>query len=141
MTKPITNYAELLEEKQRLKLLLQAQKELVRQDIREIKEELAPIKSAIDTAGKFLTKDKSNMLLTTAVDTIIDLVVKGMLLSKSGWITKLAVPFVMKNFSSHVIADNKDSILSKLFSWISGKKNANGQPQAHEEEMEEEEED
>lgn len=143
MTKPIRTYKELLEEKERLKLLLSAQKELVRHDINEIKQELAPVKSAISVVGKFATKDNRNWILTTAADTIIDLVVKKMVLSKAGILTKLVVPFFMKNFSSHVIADNKDKIISKLSSWFS-KKNANGKEHSSEEEREhlaEEEED
>lgn len=126
MTKPsITTYEDLLREKARLEALLQAQKELVRQDIEEIKEELTPVKSAIALVGKFATRDKSNLLLTTATEGVIDLVVKKLILARSGWITKLVVPFLMKNFSSHVVADNKDKWLSKLFAWVS-KKNANG---------------
>lgn len=126
MTNPrITTYEDLLQEKERLKALLQAQKELVRHDIEEIKEQLAPVKSAISLVSKFATRDKSNLLLTTATEGIIDLVVKKLILSRAGWITKLVVPFLMKNFSSHVVADNKDKWISQLFSWI-GKKNANG---------------
>lgn len=125
MTKSIRTYKDLLEEKEKLKLLLTAQKELVRQDINQIKQELAPVRSAISVVGKVVTKDKTNWVLSTAADTIIDIVVKRMVLSKAGWFTKLAVPFFMKNFSSHVIADNKDKIISKLSSWL-GKKNSNG---------------
>lgn len=137
MTKAITTYGELMEERQRLTALLQSQKMIVRQDIQEIKEELAPIKSAIAMIGKFGTRDKSAWLLTTVADKIIDIVLKKMILSKTGWITKLAVPFVMKNFSSHVIADHKDQILGKLFSWF-GKKPTNGMPPGEAGEEEEE---
>ena len=143
MTKPIRTYEDLLEEKARLKLLLSAQKELVHQDINELKQELAPVKSAISMVGKLATKDNRAWLFTSVADTIIDLVVKKMVLSKAGLITKLVVPFFMKNFSSHVIADNKDKIISKLSSWFS-KKNANGKEHISEEETEhlaEEEED
>ncbi|WP_276500105.1 hypothetical protein [Terrimonas pollutisoli] len=125
MTKPIRTYEDLMEEKERLNQLLAAQKELVRQDFIEIKEELAPVRSAISMVGKFATKDNRNFLLTTAADTVIELVVRRMVLAKAGWFTKLVVPFFMKNFSSHVIADNKDKILDKLSKWF-GKKNANG---------------
>jgi len=135
MTKPIRTYEDLLEEKARLKLLLSAQKELVRQDINQLKQELAPVRSAISMVGKFATKDNRSWILTTAADTIIDLVVKRMLLSKAGFFTKLAVPFFMKNFSSHIIADNKDKIIRKLSSWF-GKKNPNGKEHLSEEEKE-----
>ena len=125
MTKPIRTYEELLEEKARLKLLLTAQKELVRQDIKQIKMELAPVRSAISMVGKLTTKENKYDIFTIAADTIIDLVVRRMVLAKAGFLTKLAVPFFMKNFSSHVIADNKDKIISKLSSWF-GKKKVNG---------------
>lgn len=135
MTKPIRTYEDLLEEKARLKLLLSAQKELVRQDINQLKQELAPVKSAISVVSKFTTKDYRSWILTTAADTIIDLVVKRMLLSKAGFFTKLVVPFFMKNFSSHIIADNKDKIISMLFS-LFGKKNPNGTEEPSTEEKE-----
>jgi hypothetical protein len=123
MTKPrIATYDDLLQEKIRLKALLQAQKELVRQDIQEIKEELAPVKSAISMVGKFATRDNSNVLLTTAAEGVIDLVVRKLVLARAGWITKMVVPFLMKNFSSHVVNDNKDKLFSKLFSWFGKKK-------------------
>jgi hypothetical protein len=143
MTKPINSYADLLEEKARLKLLLSAQKELVRQDINELKQELAPVKNAISMVGKFTTKDKGSWLLTSAADTIIDIVLKKIVLSKAGFVTKLVLPFFMKNFSSHIISDNKDRIMNKLFSFI-GKKNANGKTHMAEpkkEDLYEEEED
>lgn len=114
-----------MEEKARLKQLLSAQKELVRQDFAGIKQELAPVRTAISTVSKFATRDNRALLMTTAADSLIDLVIRRMVLAKAGWLAKWAVPFFMKNFSSHVIADNKEkikSLLSKLF----GKKNANG---------------
>ena len=126
MTKRIDSYEDLLKEQARLQLLLDAQKELVRADINQIKAEfVTPVRSALSYIGKFATKEKGNWMLTTAADTIIDIVIKRMVLSKAGWVTKLVVPFFMKNFSSHVIADNKDKIVSKLFSWF-GQKHENG---------------
>jgi len=131
MTTQIKTYDDLLKEKQRLKTLLASQKEIVRVDIKEIKEELAPIKNAISFVGKLGTKDTSNPLLSFTSDTLINLVVKKLLLAKSGWITKIVVPFLLKNYSSHVLSDNKGGIMQKLFSLIS-KKNANGKAAAHE---------
>lgn len=125
MTKSIRTYEDLMEEKERLNQLLAAQRELIRQDFNEIKEELAPVRSAISMVGKFATRDNRNFLLTTAADTAIELVIRRMLLAKAGWFTKIIVPFFMKNFSSHVIADHKDKILDKLSRWF-GKKNADG---------------
>lgn len=125
MTTQIKTYDDLLKEKQRLQLLLKSQKEIVRTDIQEIKQELAPIKHAISFVGKLGTKDTSNPLLSATSDTLINLVVKKFLLARTGWATRIIVPFLLKNYSSHILSDNKDSIFRKIFSWV-GNKNKNG---------------
>jgi len=126
MTNRITSYQDLLDEKERLQSLLKAQKEIIHADFREIKEELAPVRSAITFAGKLVSRDTGgNIVLNMGANTLIDLVVKKLILGRAGWIMKTIVPFLMKNYSSHFISDNKGSIFKKLFSWI-GKKNANG---------------
>lgn len=132
MNKRINSYQDLLDEKERLQSLLIAQKEIIREDIREIKEDLAPVRSAISLAGKFVTRDKHNWVLNAGANTVIDLVVKKLILSRAGWITRLVVPFLVKNYSSHIIANKKGTFLSKLFSLI-GKKNANGKEETAEE--------
>ncbi len=136
MTRPIQTYDDLVAEKQRLKALMAAQKELIRQDVQDIKAELEPVRNAINVAGKFFSRDSSNPLVNLGINRVIDFVMKRVLLSKTGWFAKLAVPFIMKNYSSHFVEENK----GKLFSWVtslfSKKKDKNGQ---HEEDTDEEE--
>jgi len=55
MTSTIRTYEDLLAERKRLKSLLQTQKQIIRQDIDEIKEELVPVKTAINFVGKLTT--------------------------------------------------------------------------------------
>lgn len=144
MNTRINTYEDLLQEKARLAALLQVQKEQVRNDFREIKEELAPVKSAINYIGQFTTKDSSNPLLNGAIDTAVDLVVKKLILGRAGWFTRLVVPFLIKNFASHKIEENKNTILSKIFSLFPKKKktedttpHSNGKMQPVQEEEEE----
>ncbi len=125
MNNPINTYQDLLDEQIRLQSLFVAQKELVRQDINQLKLELIPVQKAIKVVEKFVTKDNTNWILSTSAGTLIDMFIRRTLLSKAGFITKMVVPLLMKNFSSHVIADNKDKIFSKINSWFS-KKNMNG---------------
>src|SRR5262245_40978422 len=115
MTKPIVTYKDLLEEKERLRLLLNVQKEIIREDIRGIGDEIEPVKSALSFAGKFVTRDNSNLLLNAGANKLIDLVIKKVILSRAGWLTRLTVPFLLKNYSSHVISENKGALLKKLF--------------------------
>ena len=131
MTKPISTYEELMVEKSRLQALLKVQKELVHDDIKEIKQELAPVKSVISFVGKLVSKEPGNFLLNATSNTIIDLVVKKFLLARSGWLTKVAVPFLLKNYSSHFIHDNKDTILRKIFSLFKKKSKASSNGELH----------
>ncbi len=119
MNRTIRTYDDLLREKQRLTALLQAQKELVRQDVQSIKQELAPVKKAIEWVGRLTTRDRNNVLLTGASDFLVDVIIKKGLLGRAGWITRIAIPFVAKNLSSHLLAGYKDVLLDKLASWLS----------------------
>lgn len=118
MNRTIRTYDDLLREKQRLTALLQAQKELVRQDVQSIKQELAPVKKAIEWVGRLTTRDRNNVLLTGASDFLVDVIIKKGLLGRAGWITRIAIPFVAKNLSSHLLAGYKDVLLDKLTSWL-----------------------
>ena len=122
MTSTIRTYEDLLAEKQRLQTLLQTQKSIIRQDIDEIKEELVPVKTAINFIGKLTTQDHSNPILNGTINTIIDLVMNKLVLARSGWITRFIVPFLVKNFSSHIVDEKKDDILRKVFSLFKKKK-------------------
>ena len=133
MTKQIKTYKDLLEEKERLENLLKSQKQIVRDDMKHLGEHLEPVKSAFTTASKFFTRDNHNLLLNASANTLIDIFIKRILLSKTGWITRLVVPFLVKNYSSHIISEKKGTLLKKLFAWV-GKKNANGHEKVHEDE-------
>jgi hypothetical protein len=146
MTSTIRTYEDLLAERERLESLLQSQKQIIREDIDEIRQELVPVKSAINFIGKLTTQDHSNPLLNGTINTIIDLVVRKGLLARAGWFTKFIIPFVMKNFSSHIVDEKKDDILRKVFSLFKKKKKgdktheSNGKMHPVEEEEESEDE-
>jgi hypothetical protein len=125
MNKRIQSYSDLVAERERLQMLLEMQKEIVSGDIAEIKEQLKPVTSFLSFSGKLITRDGSNFVLNAGANTIIDLVVKKLILSRAGWLTRRVVPFLLKNYSSHFLSENKGVLLEKLFSWI-GKRNANG---------------
>lgn len=118
MTKNISTYKDLLEEKERLQTLLIHQKEVLRADVRGIKEEFEPVRAAVGMLKKFTKKDASNPLLNIATGRLINVVLKNLVLARAGWFARLAVPFLAKNISSHVIADNKTQILGKIATWI-----------------------
>lgn len=122
MNKPRT-YNELLAEKARLKLLLAEQKEIIHQDFNEIKNELEPVRRIFIHAKKLFSKDAGGGLLTLGADKLIDLLVRRVLLAKSGWLAKLVVPLLAKNYTSHIVDDNKGKIMNWVFSLFKGRKN------------------
>ena len=129
MNKKIKTYNDLLNEKQQLEMLLHAQKELIVADIKELKHDLQPAVDAISFLGQITTRDNRELLVTGAANSLIDIVFKKIILSKTGWLSRLVVPFFVKNYSSHYIAEHKDEWLRKLFSWVSSK-NSNGEVNA-----------
>jgi len=125
MNKPIRTYDDLVARRQQLEKLLETQKELIHYELKELAEGLEPIRKSISTLHKFLTRDHSNIFLSSGANSLIDLVVKKGILSRSGWLTRLLVPIFLKNYSSNLIAKNKPRWMEKLFSWI-GPKHHNG---------------
>ena len=118
MNKRIKTYDDLVKQKQQLELLLEAQKELIKYDFQEVKIET---RAALAGAGKAFTRDTSNLLITAGTNKLIDAVIKNVLLSRAGWVMRLVIPFFLKNFSSHYIADHKNSWFKKLFAWVGHK--------------------
>lgn len=128
MKRKIRSYDDLEREEQLLEELLQAQKELVQLDIQQLKAQLKPAAAALRFFNNVTTPDKSNPLLNEGANTAIDFLLKKIVLARAGWITKLLVPMVVKNYSSHFIADHKQDIVQKIFSLFSGNKNGKAKP-------------
>lgn len=121
MDNRIQTYDQLMAEKKRLQTLIEAQKELIRYDFKDIKHELKPVGVVFTFLKSITSRSGKNGILNYGVDMVIDLVFKRMILAKAGWITRLAVPFLMKNFSSNKLAENKSSFLNKLRNWLGNK--------------------
>ena len=121
MNKQIKTYEDLLNEKQRLKVLVQVQKQVIQYDIQEIKEKLIPVTNTLEVIKKFVTKDTTNLLLTIGSDLAINTIVKQFILSRAGWLTRTIIPYFLKNYSSHFVAEQKDKWLDKLKNWLGHK--------------------
>src|SRR4051812_38440958 len=100
----IKTYNDLLAEKEELTAQLSIQKAFIKQDVKALREELKPVTDMVGVIRKMGTKDKSNPALTFGVDVATDLFIKNTLLRKGGWLTRLIVPFLVKNLSTHWLA-------------------------------------
>jgi len=111
--KKIKNMQDLRDEKRRLKMEIEESELLLKEDFEMIKEELQPVRAI----GRLFSKamiNKDHGLINSGVKLTIDTLVKNLLLAKSGWMVKLAVPFILKNLSSNYIAEKKPEVFGML---------------------------
>lgn len=121
MSPTIRTYNDLCEERTRLQNKLDAQKQRIKDDWHELKQEFNPVRNAFGLVGKMTHPDRSNPLLNVGLKIASDLLLKNFVLAKAGWAAKLAVPFVVKNFSSHIIAEKGAGFIHKISSLFKGR--------------------
>lgn len=109
----IKTYKDLLQEEQRLKAQLKLQEVLVRQDLVSLKENLEPVKKVYDQAQKIFTRDNRVPIFNIGLEMSIDLLLRRFILRKAGWFAKIFVPYVMKNYASHLIGEEKRKAIIK----------------------------
>lgn len=117
----IKTYEDLLQEEQRLLSQLKASELLIRDDLAGVKEGLKPIGNVMKTINKFTTRDRTGALANFGLDFSVDLLVRRFLLARAGWFTKIVVPYVIKNYSSHIITEQQRAALLKKISTIFAK--------------------
>ena len=124
MTKnKIQKYDDLLEEKKRLEQLLATQKEQISTNWIEMKKEFEPVNNVVGFLSKITTRDRTNPLVNMGIDVAGDLVLRKILLARFGWATRLVLPYLLKNYSSNMLADKGKSFVHQIKHWFKGKKN------------------
>jgi hypothetical protein len=118
MIKQINSYKELLEEKARLKTLLVEQELLIKEDWHSLKEELKPAMLVGATMRKFFTRKAGITAAQLGVNLLADGFVKKVLLSKTGWLIRWVIPFLIKNYASHV-AGEPEKLIQKIKKFFS----------------------
>jgi hypothetical protein len=115
MSKHITTHEEMMQEKQRLEALLEAQKELIELDLKGIKSELKPATNAISFLGSLKKKTASNPLLGLAVGLSTDLLLRKILFKRAGWAVKTVLPFVMRRVTTNLVSTQvKPGLIGKM---------------------------
>ncbi|MBT1712296.1 hypothetical protein KK062_28900 [Fulvivirgaceae bacterium PWU5] len=114
MNSIIRSHDDLLAEQERLRLQLKVQKEQIRDDLSEIKEEFKPVLSLVRVIGKFTSRETRNdAIVTTGSSLAIDLLLKKFV--SNNLLARMFLPSLLKNVSSHVIFNNVAPFLGKLF--------------------------
>lgn len=122
----IRTYKDLAEEEQRLQQVLKSQEILIREDLVSMKENLEPIKKVYDRVHKIFTRDNRVPVFNIGLELGIDVLLRRFLLARAGWFAKTFVPYVVKNYASHIISEEKRKVIIKkieeLFNKIRPKK-------------------
>jgi hypothetical protein len=103
----------MLEEEERLTQLMHFQHQQIEADVQAIKIELEPVTKLGNTLKKFLTRKTNQGIAWLSVKVLVDGLIKNVILSRSGWFTRIAVPFFLKNFASH-LAEEPEKLVRKI---------------------------
>ena len=117
MKKQFKSYNELVAEQERLRELAKTQQLQIKGDLAGIREELEPVIHVGATLKKFLTHKSGDLLANLGINLVTNGLIKKVILSKAGWLTRLIVPQLVKNYASHVVGSGNfvDKIMN-LFS-------------------------
>src|SRR5437868_4830001 len=121
MRKAIKTYEDLALEEQRLQAQLESYKGLIKEDMTALKASLNPVKRAAATVKNLFTFEDHGPLLNFGLNFGFDFLVRKVLLARMGWITKVVVPYLIKNYASHLITEDQRKSLSKSISKIVSK--------------------
>jgi len=104
----IRTYEDLEAEEKRLQLLLHAHKKAMGDSYASLKQSLNPFKRAADSVSKMFHRDgTTSPLMRLGLDMSVDVLIRRFLLARAGWFTKIVIPFIIRNYSTHVVKNRK----------------------------------
>lgn len=116
----IQTYVDFQAEKEKLETSLRFHRSLMRHDLAALREEFRPVTHALSFIGKLTTRNKSNPVVALSVDVAGDVLLKKIVLEKSGWLTRLIVPFVAKNYATHLLTRQSNKFFQRLAKKLKG---------------------
>lgn len=126
----IRTYQDLLHEEQRLEQQLKLQEIIIRQDLVKFKENVEPIQKAYDKIQKLFTRDNRVPLFNIGLELGIDMLLRRFILRRAGWFARVFVPYIMKNYASHIIGEEKRKAIIKKVQDLFNKIRPKAQQQA-----------
>ena len=113
----IRTLAELRAEQQILqarKIYLEAE---IKRDFEDIKEELEPLRILTKGAKKMLSSP-DNTILGKSMGYVTDFIARNLVFRNAGLVTKLVLPFILKNTAANLVEDNKSKIVNGLANFV-----------------------
>ncbi len=119
----INTLSELRAERKRLYLLKAFLEQEIKKDFKEVKQSLEPMRLFAKGAEKVLVGE-NNHILSSSAGNVANFLAKATL-KRSGFLSRLVVPYLVKSAASNFVEHNKSNILSwagVLFSKLTEKK-------------------
>lgn len=116
--RPIKTYEDLEKEEQRLTARLAVLKVDIREDIQEVKQgvkdKLNPIKKVKHTVHNLMVRETENgKVVTMLVNLVTDFFVRLVIPNRTSVLTKTIIPFISRNYVSHLITDEQRQAITK----------------------------
>lgn len=116
--RPIKTYEDLELEEQRLTAHLSSLKTIMAEDItgvkQGIKEKLNPLKKVREKVSNLFTRgDKNGPAINFALNFVLDYIIRVFIPNRTSVWTKTVIPFITKNYVSHLITDDQRNSISK----------------------------
>ena len=128
MKRRILDYAGLVREEERLTEMLRMKKENIRRETALLQQELEPFYDVLGLFGKLTTKERAGYLLDKGVGSVVDFLVKKVILGRASWLVKQAGAWLAKNYSSHFVAAHKDEWAERILLWFTDRSNGKMAP-------------
>jgi hypothetical protein len=78
-----------------------------------MKENLEPLKRVYNQVHKVFTRDNRVPVFNVGLELGIDVLLRRLILARAGWFAKTFVPYVVKNYASHIIGEEKRKAIIK----------------------------
>jgi hypothetical protein len=119
-SKAIKTYEDLEAEEKRLTVHMAALKLTLKEDIAGvkdgIKDKMNPIKKVKEKALSFFTRaDKNSPTLNFALNFVLDYILRLFIPNRTSVWTKTVIPFVTKNYVSHLITEDQRAAIAKFW--------------------------
>lgn len=119
MNRQIKTYEELVQEEQRLQAQLESYKTVIAADISAVKDGINPVKRIKAMGRRVFTRGDNGPVLNFGLNFGIDLLIRRMLLARAGWVYRFLVPFVVKNYASHIVSEeDREKITKSVKRWV-----------------------
>lgn len=114
----INSLAELKAEQKKLRLRKVFLETEITTNLEKVKAEFEPLKLLTKSAGDVLV-NKNNGILGNSLGSVANFLTKNVLLKNSGFITRMIVPYLVKNSTSNLVENNKSEIVDWLGNLVS----------------------